>query len=116
MHSLIRQQKILALLEQHGVVSVGRLARSVRASEMTIRRDLAAMRDRGLVRKLHGGAVLKIRKAEESPFSQARQQHVEEKRAIAKEAAALVSPGSVVALAPGPPPGTSPGRWRSEPT
>ena len=98
---LLRQQKILALLKQHGVLSLGRLARSVRASEMTVRRDLAALGDRGLVRRLHGGAVLERGKAEESPFSNARQEHVEEKEAIAKEAATLVSPGSVVALGAG---------------
>jgi DeoR/GlpR family transcriptional regulator of sugar metabolism len=100
-HPLVRQQKILALLQGHGVVSVGRLARSVRASEMTVRRDLALLRDRALVRKVHGGAVLEVRKAEESHFSTTRQEHVEEKRAIAKEAATLVSPGSVVALGAG---------------
>ncbi len=101
MHSLVRQQKILALLKQHGVVSVGRLARSVHASEMTVRRDLAVLRDRGLVRRLHGGAVLEMGKAEESPFSNARQENVEEKELIAKEAAALVPSGSVVALGAG---------------
>ncbi len=100
-HSLLRHQEILALLKQHGVVSVGRLARSVRASEMTVRRDLAVLRDRGLVRRLHGGAILERGKAEESPFSNARQEHVKEKEAIAKEAATLVSPGSVVALGAG---------------
>ena len=101
MHPLIRQRKILALLEHDGVVSVGRLARSVHASEMTVRRDLVLLRDRGLVRKVHGGAVLEIRKAEETHFSATRQERVEEKRAIAKEAATLVSPGSVVALGAG---------------
>lgn len=39
-------------------MSVGRLARSVRASEMTVRRDLVVLGDRGLVRRLHGGAIL----------------------------------------------------------
>ncbi|HSB68878.1 MAG TPA: DeoR/GlpR family DNA-binding transcription regulator [Candidatus Methylomirabilis sp.] len=101
MHPLVRQQKILGLLEGHGVVSVGKLARSTRASEMTVRRDLSLLRDRGLVRKVHGGAVLEVRKAEESHFSATRQEHVDEKRAIAKEAATLVSPGSVVALGAG---------------
>ncbi len=43
-------------------MSVGRLARSVRASEMTVRRDLFVLGDRGLVRRLHGGAVLEIGK------------------------------------------------------
>lgn len=98
---LLRHQKILALLRQHGVVSVGRLARSVRASEMTVRRDLAVLGDRGLVRRLHGGAVLEKGKTEESSFSNARQEHVEEKEAIAKEASTLVSPGNVVALGAG---------------
>jgi DeoR/GlpR family transcriptional regulator of sugar metabolism len=101
MHPLIRHQKILALLEGRGVVSVGRLARSVRASDMTVRRDLSLLRDRGLVRKVHGGAVLEVRKAEESHFSATRQERVDEKRAIAKEAATLVSSGSVVALGAG---------------
>ena len=80
---------------------MGRLARSVRASEMTVRRDLVVLRDRGLVRRLHGGAVLERGKAEESPFANARQEHVEEKEVIAKEAASLVSSGSVVALGAG---------------
>lgn len=101
MHSLIRQQKILSLLERRGMVSVTRLAQSVRASEMTVRRDLRVLRDRGLVRKVHGGAVLEIRKAQESHFSTTREERVEEKRAIAKEAATLVPSGSVAALGAG---------------
>jgi DeoR/GlpR family transcriptional regulator of sugar metabolism len=100
-HSVIRHERILALLKQHGLVSVQRLARAVRASDMTVRRDLAHLEERGLVRKLHGGAVLLVGKAEESHFSTTREEHVEEKRAIAKQAAGLVAPGSVVALGAG---------------
>jgi len=91
-------------------VSVRRLAREVRASDMTVRRDLARLCDQGLVRKLHGGAVLAAGKAEETHFSATRQEHVEEKRAIAKEAAALVASRSVVALGRVRPRGISPGR------
>jgi len=98
MHSVVRHERILTLLRQHGLVSVRRLAREVRASDMTVRRDLAHLCDEGLVRKLHGGAVLAAGKGEETHFSATRQEHVEEKRAIAKEAAALVAPRSVVAL------------------
>jgi DeoR/GlpR family transcriptional regulator of sugar metabolism len=68
---------------------------------MTVRRDLADLCDQGLVRKLHGGAVLTAGKTEETHFSTTRQEHAEEKRAIAKEAAALVAPGSVVAFGAG---------------
>jgi len=101
MHSVVRHERIVTLLKQHGLVSVRRLAREVRASDMTVRRDLAHLCDQGLVRKLHGGAVLAAGKGEETHFSATRQEHVEEKRAIAKEAAALVTPGSVVALGAG---------------
>ena len=101
MRSVIRHERILALLRQHGLVSVQQLARAVRASDMTVRRDWAHLVDRGLVHKLHGGAVLEGGKAEESHFSTTRQEQVEEKRAIAKEGAALVAPGSVVALGAG---------------
>jgi DeoR/GlpR family transcriptional regulator of sugar metabolism len=68
---------------------------------MTVRRDLAFLCEQGLVRKLHGGAVLATGKAEEAHFSATREVHAEEKRAIAKEAASLVAPGSVVALGAG---------------
>jgi DeoR/GlpR family transcriptional regulator of sugar metabolism len=101
MHALIRRQKILALLQPDGVVSVGRLARAVRASEMTVRRDLAVLCDRGLARRVHGGAVLQAGKAQEPPFASARQEQAREKDLIAKEAAALAAPGSVVALGAG---------------
>jgi DeoR/GlpR family transcriptional regulator of sugar metabolism len=100
-HSLIRRQRILVLVDRHGLGSVPRLARSVRASEMTVRRDLAALQERGQVRRVHGGAVREVRKAEELHFSAAREEHVEEKRRIGKEAAALVAPGSVVAIGAG---------------
>jgi DeoR/GlpR family transcriptional regulator of sugar metabolism len=101
MHSVIRHERILELLRQHGLVSVQRLARTVRASDMTVRRDLARLEARGLVRKLHGGAALEVGKTEESHFSATREEHVEEKRAIAKQAASLVAPGNVVALGAG---------------
>ena len=90
-----------SLSSNGNLVSVGWLARAGRVSEMTARRDLALLRDRGLVRMVHGGAVLEVRKAEESTFAATRQEHVEEKRAIAKAAATLVSPRSVVALGAG---------------
>ena len=101
MHALIRQQRILDLLDRHGLVSVARLARSVRASEMTVRRDLAVLHEHGQVRRVHGGAVREVRKAEELHFSATREEHVEEKRLIGKEAAALVPSGSVVAIGAG---------------
>jgi DeoR/GlpR family transcriptional regulator of sugar metabolism len=52
-----RQARIAALLREHGRVEVAPLALEFRCSDDTIRRDLRALADRGLVQKTHGGAV-----------------------------------------------------------
>ncbi|MEZ5843785.1 MAG: DeoR/GlpR family DNA-binding transcription regulator [Hyphomicrobiaceae bacterium] len=53
-----RQKLILKLIAERGFVSISKLAGSLRVSEQTVRRDLAALSDRGLVDKVHGGAGL----------------------------------------------------------
>jgi DNA-binding LacI/PurR family transcriptional regulator len=53
-----RQERLLGELRQHGAVRVRDLARDLGVSELTIRRDIAALAERGLVVKVHGGATL----------------------------------------------------------
>ncbi|WP_422768762.1 substrate-binding domain-containing protein [Plantactinospora sp. WMMC1484] len=53
-----RQERLLAELRGHGAVRVRDLARDLGVSELTIRRDIAALAERGLVAKVHGGATL----------------------------------------------------------
>jgi DeoR/GlpR family transcriptional regulator of sugar metabolism len=52
-----RQARIAAQLREHGRVEVGALALEFGCSDDTIRRDLRALAQRGLVQKTHGGAV-----------------------------------------------------------
>lgn len=52
-----RRHAILALLSQQGEVSVDDLARSFSTSEVTIRKDLAALEANGLLLRRYGGAV-----------------------------------------------------------
>jgi DeoR family transcriptional regulator of aga operon len=80
---------ILALLADHGSVGVVETADALDASQATIRRDLQALEEQGLVKRTHGGAVpagviyeLPMR------YRGARQQ--EEKNKIATLAASLV--------------------------
>ncbi len=56
-----RAQKILQELLRAGKVSVLSLAKRLKVSPTTIRRDLGELEQRGLLRRSHGGAV---------PFSQ----------------------------------------------
>jgi DNA-binding LacI/PurR family transcriptional regulator len=53
-----RQERLLAELRGHGAVRVRDLARELGVSELTIRRDISALAERGLVSRVHGGATL----------------------------------------------------------
>lgn len=53
-----RQERLLSELRRHGAVRVRDLARDLGVSELTIRRDITALAERGLVAKVHGGATL----------------------------------------------------------
>ena len=52
-----RRHNILALLTQQGEVSVDELAKRFETSEVTIRKDLAALESNGLLLRRYGGAI-----------------------------------------------------------
>ena len=52
-----RMEEIVRLVEEKGSVQVQELIESVNASESTIRRDLTVLDRRGLLTKVHGGAI-----------------------------------------------------------
>ncbi|MFF0861650.1 DeoR/GlpR family DNA-binding transcription regulator [Nonomuraea sp. NPDC003560] len=95
-----RQQAILDLVRQNGGVRVVDLVRTFGVSDITIRRDLELLAERGLLAKVHGGATT-IGATNEPGFAAKSVQQEEEKQAIAGHAAALVRPGTAVALSAG---------------
>jgi DeoR/GlpR family transcriptional regulator of sugar metabolism len=69
---------------------------------MTIRRDLEALAERGLVAKVHGGATtLDQHSTDEPGFAAKLVRQQAEKEAIARRAAKLVAPGTAIALSAG---------------
>ncbi|MFJ2722835.1 substrate-binding domain-containing protein [Streptomyces sp. NPDC087437] len=56
--ALQRRERLMDELRRHGAVRVRELARMLEVSELTVRRDIAALADRGLLTKVHGGATL----------------------------------------------------------
>ena len=58
---LSRREHILDELRRSGSVRVADLARELGVSELTIRRDIGNLADRGLVTRVHGGATLRSR-------------------------------------------------------
>ncbi len=97
-----RQAFILDRVRETGAVRVAELARELEVSDMTVRRDLEVLHDRGLVEKVHGGATALSGLASYEPGFVAKSalQQVE-KTAIATAAAAMVEPGMAIAISAG---------------
>ncbi len=102
MLAAMRQAKILEQVKQAGGVRVSDLSQLLGVSDMTIRRDLEALARQGLVAKVHGGATtIEYGSADEPGFAAKSIREPQEKDAIAAHAAALIQPGSAVALTAG---------------
>ncbi|VAM91031.1 DeoR family transcriptional regulator [Klebsiella pneumoniae] len=65
-----RHQRILALVEQRGAVSINELTEILGVSHMTIRRDVSKLEEQGLLVSVSGGVRAVSRLAEPSPITQ----------------------------------------------
>ncbi len=94
-----RQKQILALLGEIPNVTVREMAEHLHVSEPTVRRDLTELDARGLIRKVHGGAVLNRGTADrEIPFLLRENERSLAKAEIGRRASELVEDGTVVML------------------
>jgi DeoR family transcriptional regulator, aga operon transcriptional repressor len=94
-----RRRAIVDFVNQNGRARVGELAAKFGSSEITIRRDLDLLHERGLIYRTHGGA-LPIRAGLESDrdLTQRELQHPREKSKIAVAAARMVKEGESIIL------------------
>lgn len=92
-----RHDHIIRLLERDGRVSVTDLAAQLEVTEGCIRKDLKALEDAGLCRKVYGGAIPIARKREHRVDIR-KALHSEEKRAVAAKAYALINDGDAIYL------------------
>ena len=97
-----RQAFILERVREDGAVKVADLVRELGVSDMTVRRDLEILDERGLLEKVHGGATILPGSALFEPtFAAKARLNQAEKDAIADAAAALVEPGMAIAISAG---------------
>src|SRR4051794_30509938 len=97
-----RQAAILEEVHRNGGARVSELMRRFGVSDMTVRRDLTALAERGLLQKVHGGAApLREHSTNEPSFAMKAGRELAEKEAIAARAATLVSPGGAAATSAG---------------
>jgi DeoR/GlpR family transcriptional regulator of sugar metabolism len=97
-----RQTLIAEEIRRRGAVRVAELTEMLGVSDMTIRRDLDALADSGLIEKVHGGATTRSQPSSEEPGFEAKsRRQSREKEAIASAASELVRPGQAIALGAG---------------
>lgn len=78
-----REAQILALLQEQGSVTIEELSVRFGVSEMTARRDLDRLEEKGLAERRHGGAMLPGRLIGEEPYVAKAATHIAEKGRIA---------------------------------
>jgi DeoR/GlpR family transcriptional regulator of sugar metabolism len=99
-----RRQLVLELVRNQGAVSLRQLAAAVRASDVTVRRDLRYLESAGLLSRRHGGAVAAtgpVGAPHEPTCTEKTRYAVAEKEAIAAAAVELVSDGDAIVLGAG---------------
>ncbi|WP_030901987.1 DeoR/GlpR family DNA-binding transcription regulator [Streptomyces sp. NRRL F-5126] len=97
-----RRALILDEVRRRGGVRVNELTRTLRVSDMTVRRDLDILARQGAVAKVHGGAVpVADASAHEPGFEAKSALELSAKEDIARAAAEFVAAGSAIALSGG---------------
>ncbi|SAL71709.1 DeoR family transcriptional regulator [Caballeronia peredens] len=91
-----RHQYILSELDRHGALAVADLVRALSVSRETVRRDLNALAERGLVATTHGGALSMQRREPHVDVREA--DNAAAKQAIGVRAAAFVPDGASVVI------------------
>jgi len=97
-----RYKEIVRLLEKEGSVKTSVLCNILSTSRETVRRDLESLEKRGMLKRIHGGAI-KIETPGENnavytPFNQRKTEHSLYKEEVALEASKYISEGQAIAL------------------
>jgi len=110
-----RHAVILQALKQNGIVHTAALAEQMQVSFETVRKDLQYLGEKGLLTRVHGGAVpagentagnaaggmmgsIAMQAAEYIPFPERNSLHQAEKTAIAEKAVEFIREGESIAL------------------
>jgi DeoR/GlpR family transcriptional regulator of sugar metabolism len=98
-----RQTRLQELLAKKGISDLDTLARELNVSQSTVRRDVEALEQRGLVHRTHGG-VIWVGSERNGPttrpyaFDQRMDYRLDAKKLIARAARTLVHPAETVLL------------------
>ncbi|MDE3180002.1 MAG: DeoR/GlpR transcriptional regulator [Acidobacteriota bacterium] len=94
----LRRKEMLALLSNHGSLTIAGMAQRFSVSEMTIRRDIHHLAQSGQILRTPGGATLNRVITFERDFTERLQKMAEAKDKIGRAAASLIRSGESVVL------------------
>lgn len=93
-----RHRKILDLLEREGRVTVDDLVKRFEVSSVTVRGDLDALSDSGMLVRSHGGAVRRLDASQDYPLRFKESIHHAEKARIGQAAVEMIRPNQTIIL------------------
>ena len=97
-----RLKTILQVVKTQKFVTVDELARALKVSDMTIRRDLNELHKANKILRIHGGAqLLSDQIRTEKSYQQKREIHSKEKYEVAKRACNLIHENDSIYVGPG---------------
>ena len=97
MNSEERRTFIIRELEENHAVKILDLSKRLKVTRETIRKDLYLLEKKGLIKKIHGGAVLETTN-QETDYEKRKNEFHAEKTAIAKRAASYIEEGDTIYL------------------
>lgn len=96
---MARAEKIISLVSEYGKIEVTKLAHLIGVSNITIRKDLDKLEDKGIVNRQHGYALINSNSTDNINFRLS--QNHETKQRIAQKAAESISDGESVMIESG---------------
>ncbi len=96
--TLERHQRILERAVTHGIARTKALAEELGVHEMTVRRDMDALEEQGLMERIHGGARIVREASQEIAYNLRAARQITEKDRIARAALDLIQDGETVAI------------------
>jgi DeoR/GlpR family transcriptional regulator of sugar metabolism len=93
-----RRQKVLEIVNERGFIALSELAKTLNASESTIRRDLVYWDQHGLIKRTHGGAMFREDAQGLPALEERTSREIEEKKEIAKAAALRIPNGASILI------------------
>ncbi len=93
-----RWEEIVRILERDGSIDVNSLSELFGVTAKTIRQDLAELETKGLLERVHGGAVFKSNGSGIISILERKQHNLQEKARIAKQALKYIENGDTIIL------------------